>query len=264
LTLENFGKGLVVVNIFFLFLIPAVSWVLARRTLAPLQLNLQKQKQFVSDASHELRTPLTIAANEIEVTLQQDRPLAYYKKALNAVKEEVSRLSTLVTSLLLLAQHENSSAKVVTSDVEIIDVISKAVASLARKFEEKKIRSQIHFPEENVVVKGNATMLEQLFTNLLDNALKFSHEQTIITVSIEKKAHEAEISIKDEGMGISKEDQAKIFDRFYRVDSSRTQTKGYGLGLAIAKTIAEFHCGAITVTSTPGKGSIFTIILPSL
>ncbi len=264
LTLENFGKGLLLVNVCFLFLIPAVSWILARKTLLPLQLNLQKQKQFISDASHELRTPLTIAANEIEVTLQQERSAPYYKKVLAILKEEIGRLATLSTSLLLLAQHENTSAKVVMADVEIIDVISKVVASLRVKLDEKKIRSQINFPEDNVVVKANATMVEQLFTNLLDNAVKFSHEQATITLSIEKKAQHAEISIQDEGIGIKKEDQEKIFDRFYRVDASRTQTKGYGLGLAIAKTIAEVHGGSITVSSVPGKGSKFIVILPSL
>ncbi|MFA5119380.1 MAG: HAMP domain-containing sensor histidine kinase [Candidatus Omnitrophota bacterium] len=264
LTLENFGKGLFLVNVCLLFLIPAVSWILAKKTLLPLQSNLQKQKRFISDASHELRTPLTIASNEIEVALQQERPAPYYKKTLAAVKEEISRLSTLVASLLLLAQHENTSAKVFMSDVEVIDVISKAVASLRVKLQEKKIRSQMNFPEDNVVVKGNVTMLEQLFVNLIDNAVKFSHEEATITVSIEKKAHHAEISIQDEGMGIKKEEQEKIFDRFYRVDASRTQTKGYGLGLAIAKTIAEVHGGSIAVSSSFGKGSKFIVILPSL
>ena len=263
-TLENFRKGLVLVNLLLLFGIPIISWLLVKKTLSPIREVMQKQKQFLSDASHELLTPLTIAANEIEVALKQQRETSYYVKTLDTLKGEVSRLSTLVSNLLILARHENTSQPISMHEVEIVDLISKVVAALARKFEDKKVRYTINFPEENIVVKGNATMLEQLFTNLIDNAFKFSPVDKSIEISIQKKRQHAEISVQDHGIGIAKDEQQKIFDRFYRVDTSRTQTKGYGLGLSLAKTIVEVHEGSITLHSEPGKGSMFVVTLPAI
>jgi signal transduction histidine kinase len=263
LTLENFRKGLILVNTFFFVCIPPLAWVLVMKTLSPVYDIIEKQKQFISDASHELRTPLTVATNEIEITLQKERPPAYYVRTLNALKEDISQLSELATNLLLLARHEDSSQPVKMQKVEIVDVLTKILAEYSKRFEEKKVRYQMDFPEENSMVKGNATMLERAFTNLIDNALKFSPEATTVTVSIEKKRQHVEVSIRDEGVGIAKEHLSKIFDRFYRVDASRTQTKGYGLGLAIVKSIVTLHGGTIALRSTPGEGSIFTVSLPA-
>jgi signal transduction histidine kinase len=261
-TLENFRVGLILVNLILLFGIPLTCWLLVKKTLLPIREVMQKHKQFVSDASHELLTPLTIVANEIELALKQKRESSYYVSTLETLKGEISRLSTLVNNLLILARHEGTSQSISMQEVELADVVSKVVSALARKFADKKVRYNINFPEENIVVKGNATMLEQLFTNLIDNAFKFSLTDKSIEISIQKKRQLAEISIQDEGIGIAKDEQEKIFDRFYRVDTSRTKSQGYGLGLSLAKTIAELHAGNITLHSAPGEGSTFTVILP--
>jgi len=258
-TLENFRRGLLLINGILFVIIPTLSWFLVQRMLHPVRETFQKQKRFVSDASHELRTPLAIMGNEIEVTLQQERNPSYYIRTLNTMKEEVLRLSGLVKNLLVLARQRESARDMEMQDVEIADLISKVLASFASRFEEKGVKYKVEFPEENCIIKGNATMLEQLFANLIDNALKFSPANTTVTVSIKKEKKHVKISVKDEGPGIAKEYQKKIFDRFYRVDSSRTQTKGYGLGLPIVKTIVELHKGSITVRSVPGKGSIFSV-----
>ena len=263
-TLENFRRGLILVNIIFLFFIPTVAWLLARKSLSPVNDMLQRQKQFVSDASHELLTPLTIVSNEIDVALKQQRDMSYYVRTLDAMKEEVERLSALVSNLLILAKHEDTARSISMQDVELVDIVSRAVSTCSRKFQEKDLHCKVNFPEENIMVKGNATMLEQLFTNLIDNAFKFSPSGAKITVSMRSKGRHAEVVIQDEGMGIPKERQEKIFDRFYRADTSRTETKGYGLGLAIAQSIAKLHGATIGLHSQIDKGSTFTVTLPAL
>ena len=262
LTLENLRKGLFILNGILLFFIPAVSWVLVRKTLSPVDEVFRKQKQFVSDASHELQTPLTIAANEIEVALSQERSLSYYAQTLTGVKEEVYRLSRLVKNLLMLAQQEKSIGQVAMDEVEIVDILSKVVALLQKKIDQKHIKLSIAFPEENITVRGNASMLEQLFSNLIDNAIKFSSPAGAIEIAVHHKKNSVEVAIRDYGCGIAQEEKTKIFDRFYRVDASRTETKGYGLGLAIVKTILSLHNGRIAVDSAPSRGSVFTIVLP--
>jgi len=260
--LEHVKKGLFIVNGVLFILIPAVAWLLVGRSLSPMRTILERQKQFVSDASHELLTPLAIAANEIEVTLRQERTANYYVTTLKALKEDILRLSHLIKSLLMLTQHENSTQPLAMQTVEVIDVIGRAIELLTPTAKLKNIRFSIQFPEENVVVNGNNAMLEQLFRNLLDNAVKFSPADKEITVSVVKKKHQVDIAIRDSGPGIPQEYQQKIFDRFFRIDASRSETKGHGLGLAIAKTIAELHHGTITVHSQISKGSTFLVSLP--
>jgi len=260
--LENFRKGLLWINAILLFLIPTVSWTLVYKMLHPIKETVNKQKQFVSDASHELRTPLAIMNNEIEVTLQQEREPHYYKKTLNTLKEEVTRLSQLVTNLLTLARQEDSIQQMETQSIEIVDLISKVVESFSNRFKEKDISCKVEFPEENCIIKGNSSMLEQLFANLIDNAIKFSNPQTTVTITIKKDKKYVRVYVKDEGIGIPKEYHKKIFDRFYRIDTSRTQTKGYGLGLSIVEKIVRIHRGNISFDSTPNKGTTFIVSLP--
>jgi len=262
LTLENFRRGHTLVNAIIFLCIPVFAWFLVVKTLSPVYNIIEKQKRFISDASHELRTPLTAAANEIEITLQQERPPAYYVRTLIALKEDIAQLADLATNLLLLASHEGNAEPVKMQKVEIVDVLTNVIADYAKLCAEKNVRYQINYPEDNCLVKGNAPMLKRVFTNLIDNALKFSPKDSNITVSIQRKRQKVEIIIQDEGIGIAPEYQGKIFDRFYQVDVSRTQTKGYGLGLSIVKTIVDLHKGSVELNSIPGKGSIFTVSLP--
>jgi len=260
-TLENLRRSLIAVNVLLLFFIPPIAWVLAYKSLAPIRDVYQKQKQFVSDVSHELRTPLAIAQNEIEVTLQQERESSYYVRTLGSINEEIIRLSDLAKNLLFLAQHEHASRQIPMEDIEIVDVVSQALASLRKKMEEKNLQQELRLPEDNIIVRGNKSLLGQLFYNLIDNAIKFSPDGKKISVAITDKKQRVEIAVRDEGLGIAKEHLEKIFDRFYRVDASRTTTKGYGLGLAIARMVVELHHGSLSVESESSKGSAFKVVL---
>ena len=138
--LEHVKKGLFIVNALLFILIPVVAWLLVRRNLSPMRIILERQKQFVSDASHELLTPLTIAANEIEVTLHQERSANYYISTLKALKEDILRLSHLIKNLLMLTQHESLAQPLTMQQVEIIDVVGKVIALLTPAAKSKNVR----------------------------------------------------------------------------------------------------------------------------
>lgn len=259
--LDQLRNILIAINGISLLVIPAISWYLAKRSLAPVQVAHEKQRQFVSDASHELRTPLSIMTGEIEIALNKSRSISEYQQILKSNKEELTRLTSLVENLLFLAREDQNTHTAFTDAVDITDLLSTLIVQLKPVYTKKHLAVSFKPPEESIVIKGNIGLLRQLFFNLLDNAIKYTNKGEIkITLSQEGK--DANISIKDTGIGISPEHRARLFDRFYRVDSARSETKGYGLGLAIAYAVVKQHNGTISVVSSPRKGSTFTISLP--
>ncbi len=261
-TLEHLRDALIYLNCILLFIIPILSWFLARRTLSPIQSALKKQRQFVSDASHELRTPLAIVESEIDVALKKKRSAAYYERALIASKDAIAQLSVLVNNLLILARSDYSREHVPMVNTDIGDVVTQALVKQKNKLEEKSINYHVVLPDESVLVYGNSSLLERLFSNIIDNAIKFSPIKGKINVTITERKKRANIAVTDEGIGIIGEEKSRIFDRFYRADYSRSANKGFGLGLSIAQAIASLHQGSISVASMPGKGSTFTVQLP--
>lgn len=257
--LSQFKDILFIFNIFLIPLIPFISWFLAKRTLLPIQIAHEKQKRFVTNASHELRTPLSILNGEIEVALKKNRDISEYKKILLSGKEEVERLSQLVESLLFLAR-ENKLENIALEQVDIIDCLAKIIAKLNLKIKEKNIIIDFKPSLESVSVKANERLMEQLFFNLIENSLKYTPEFGKIWINVRKIKNKIEISIKDNGIGISKINLKNIFNRFYRVDNSRFQASGYGLGLSIVKTIVEKYKGRISVFSDK-KGTIFKVVI---
>lgn len=231
------------INLSILVIAGAGGYFLAGRTLEPLQKNMEDQKSFVSDASHELRTPLTTLKTEIEVALR-DKKLTL-KDARNLLKsnlEEVDNMQKLAGYLLRLNRFE-ASKKLKLSKIDLKDVALKAVG-------DRKIKTEL----QNTKINGNFDSLVELAKILLDNAVKYG-EGKEITIKTGKN----KISVKDRGVGIAEKDLPRIFDRFYRSDKSRG-TEGYGLGLSIAKSIAEANGAVIKVKSKPGSGSTFTVI----
>lgn len=261
--LDRLLNILLVINGISLFVIPTISWYLAKNSLAPIQIAHEKQKQFVSDASHELRTPLSIMSGEIEVALKKERNTQEYQAILKSNKEEISRLTALVENLLFLAKEDRNNRITLTDSVDMTDLLSNLIVQLKPVYTKKHLKLHFQPAEENVVIKGNTQLLNQLFFNMLDNAIKYTDTGEIkITLSQEKDS--AKIEIRDTGIGISQESQKQLFDRFYRVDTARSETKGYGLGLAITQVIANRHHGTITVHSKLHKGTTFTVLLPIL
>ncbi len=260
--LKQLQNILLVLNGTFLFLIPAISWFLAKRTLRPIEVVHTQQKQFVSDASHELKTPLSIMNGEMEIVLKKNRKVQDYKQIIISNKEEVGRLTKLVESLLFLAKDDQNRYVNHKISVDLTDVLNVVRTQLQQRIREKKLTVHFRPTSDSIIVQAQEDMLKQLFFNILDNAIKYTPPQGVIQIVLRKNKQEAVVIIQDTGVGIPLTEQERIFDRFYRVDSSRSEIKGYGLGLSIAKTIVEKHKGKIEIESTEGKGTAVSVMLP--
>lgn len=218
--------------------------------------------QFSSDVSHELRTPLTILRGEMEVALRARRTEEEYKAVIASGLEEVERMTHMVEELLLLSKAEHGEMRLNISDVPLHKLLESAYDNAVILSRGKGIGIAIQNSGE-VYVKGDEMRLRQLLINLIDNAIKYSPEGAAVTLSLRRDRDYAYILVKDTGIGISEEEKYKIFERFYRVDKSRSREEGgTGLGLAICKWIAEAHGGKIFVNSEVGEGSTFTVMLP--
>ncbi len=223
-----------------------------------LQESFVQIQRFSADASHELRTPLTIMRGEIEVALRRKRIPAPTRELLTSIHDELIRLSSIVESLMTLIKSESGRLSFRFGDVSL-DALVRELAEDALVLASPK-RIRVHVGElECLNVRGDAARLRQLLLNLVENAVKYTPPQGVITFTLARVWNNAAISITDTGIGIPKKDLSKIFERFYRVQSDGT---GSGLGLPIAKWIAEAHNGSIQVTSREKKGSTFTVALP--
>lgn len=223
----------------------------------------EKLSQFSSDVSHELRTPLTSLIGEIEAVLSNKKSCEEYKAVLASNLEEIFRLESLVNNLLFLSKNDTPS---LVRETEIID-LKVLIFDVAEIFEPVADEKQICFSKDiisvSLYIQGEKWQIEQMLSNLLDNAVRYNRYSGSVFISLKKYGNYAEIVIKDTGIGISEESKDKVFDRFYREDSSRTRNiEGFGLGLSIVKSIVEAHNGKIFVSSQLGIGSTFTVRLP--
>jgi two-component system, OmpR family, sensor kinase len=232
--------------------------------ISRLQASFVQIQQFSADASHELRTPLTIMRGEIEVALRNQRMSKQARELFMSMNDELVRLSSIVESLMILVKSDTGRLVFNMQPVALDEFIHQLFEEAQVLAEAKKIKVKLEHSEE-LHIKGDAARLKQLFLNLVDNAIKYTQTHGLVTLSLTKDAGNAVIMIKDNGIGILRKDQSKIFERFYRVEQSSgniENTSGSGLGLPIAKWIAEAHNGSIEIKSKEGKGSTFTVRLP--
>ena len=226
-----------------------------------LEAALKRQHQFTADASHELRTPLSLIQAEATLALSRQRSLAEYQQSLGLVSQESGYIASLIDRLLLLARADTGQLALRLEPVDLYQLLSGLAAEVSLLAEQKGLELKLETPTEKIVVMGDATSLRQLFFNILDNAIRYTSSGGV-SVSLERKDGEAEVSIADTGAGISAEDLPHIFERFYRADKARSRDGGIGLGLAISREIALAHGGHIEVESAPGAGSTFRVFLP--
>ena len=245
------------INFIILGIGGGAGYFLAGRTLRPIKNMVEDQKRFITDSSHELRTPLTSLRTEIEVALRnKSLNIANAKKLLMSNLEEVLSLQLLSDNLLQLA-HNGNPINRAQSNI----LLSEAISSSIKKVESLAAKKKITIINEvgNHTIKGIETRITECFVILLDNAIKYSPVDSEIKISSKKNKESVAVVIKDNGIGISKENLPKIFDRFFRADSSRSKDEGYGLGLSIAKSILDAHNASITVESAPSKGTTFKL-----
>ena len=256
-------ENLILINAVILFGGGLLSYYLARRSLKPIEEAHEAQVRFTADASHELRTPIAAMRTETEVALMDPKlDLHRAKKQLVSNLEELSKLTALSENLLSLSRTDRTNFEKTAIDVE--EMVTTAIDRILPAAEQKSILIT-HTVSDGLSVFGNRASLEEVLATILDNAVKYSHDKTAIHVSAKQREGWVTISIKDQGIGIKKEDLPHIFERFYRADSARNKAKnnGYGLGLSIAKSVVDLHEGAIEVKSRTNRGSTFIISLPS-
>jgi heavy metal sensor kinase len=224
--------------------------------------SFERMRQFSADVSHELKTPLTIIRGEIELALTSKKSVSALRKTLADILEEVVRLSNMIEDLLMLYKSETGQIKLDIKKVNIAKLLMELLEDMKILAEKNEVNLKVGRIEE-VFVDGDEMKLKQLFLNLIDNAIKYNKKNGVVEINVENQGEFVNISVSDTGIGIPKEELNFIFERFYRVDKARTRASGgAGLGLSIAKWIAQMHNGRIEVESELGQGSKFTVILP--
>jgi signal transduction histidine kinase len=222
----------------------------------------QRQRQFTSDASHELRAPLAVIEAESSLALQKERPPGDYRQSLETISQEATQMSSLIEQLLTLARVDAGKEQWNFTEVNLGKLIAHLSADVEVLCQEKGLTLQLG-QTQDLVVKGDEARLRGLFMNLLDNAIRYTTRPGTVSVSLRREGKMAVAAVKDTGVGIPAEEIPFIFERFYRVDKSRSRAEGgTGLGLAISRHIAEAHGGKIEVESQVGAGSTFSVWLP--
>jgi len=223
--------------------------------------SFKRMAEFTADVSHELKTPICAMRGEAEVLLSKERKAEEYQEGLAHFMEQFDHLNHMINDLILLSKFDATQVELEMTPLRL-DLLIKDLCNLFQILaEQNKIAMEMATIEE-VTVIGDKARLQQLFMNLIDNAIKYTSKGSI-HITVKKDEGAALVKIKDTGIGISKEEQEKIFKRFYRVDKSRSrETGGAGLGLSIAEWIVHAHHGRIEVKSEIGKGSTFTVHLP--
>jgi signal transduction histidine kinase len=228
--------------------------------LARLAVSWQQQRDFMGNVSHELRTPLTIVAGYLQSLQRRSADLdADQRQAVATARAETERAIQLLGDLLELARAD-SGQLIVSSQPTDLPVLLAESAAMAEQVSRRPIRLEL--PDETVLVAADAARLQQVLLNLIDNAIRYSQPEAAIDLRLSASGSNAEIKVQDQGIGIPLSEQQRIFERFYRVSEGMTRGRdGTGLGLAIVKVLLDAMGGTIQVRSSPGQGSVFTVVL---
>lgn len=223
--------------------------------------SFSSQQSFIQDISYELKAPLVMLKGELEEAVRKP----YSKEASDAILhkalEELNHFSSIIDDLLILAKFDNSRMPLEIKKTNVTNILEEMVrnAKISAGGKDIALSSFLH---NKIILDGDEDQLKKLFSNLLDNAVKYTLRKGRIIVSAHKDEKCARITVSDTGIGMPDDELPYIFDRFYQINKPRINKNGFGLGLSIAKSIAESHKGRIDVESRPGKGSTFTVSLP--
>lgn len=260
--MKNLILTSMMVGIFAFLAFLLLSFLLSNWALQPVQNAWEQQKQFVADASHELKTPLTVILADSDILLTHaNDTIDQQKKWIHSIQSEAQRMKKLVESLLFLAKSDANRLPVEFQIINFSDIVWNCILP----FESIAYEHGMHLHSEienDLTVYGNEAQLKQVMMIFLDNAVKYTPVKGRIFVQLKRNNDKIICKIHNTGSYISKEEQAHIFERFYRCDKARIHEGGYGLGLPIAKSIIDAHHGQIQVESNKEEGSCFQCILP--
>ena len=237
---------------------------LTRQAMRPIEQSFEQLQRFTADASHELRSPLMAIRANAEVALKYPKAIRPGdREKFTAIESAVTQMTVLTEDLLLLARLDQKRP-VQMKAITLASLIKPLLTLYQAQAETKTIQLAVKLHDDNAEVKGDRNQLTRLLTNLLDNALRYIPEQGQIQIQTEAVGDLIQILVKDSGIGLPPEQQARVFERFWQADQARTyQSKGAGLGLAIAQAIAHSHNGSLSVSSQPNQGTCFTLKLPA-
>ena len=223
--------------------------------------SFSSQQNFIKDVSYELKAPLFVLKGELAAVLNKPSSKEEYEAILRRGLEEFDKFSEIIDNLIVLARFDNSQMPIEIKKVSLTRVIEEVLrrAKTAAALKDIVLSS---FLQNVIILDGDEERLKRLFANLIDNAVKYTRRNGKVIVAAHRGKDFADITVSDTGIGIPEDELSYIFDRFYQVSRSRNPKNGFGLGLSIAKSIAESHKGKISVESQPGKGSTFTVTLP--
>ncbi|GGJ16345.1 histidine kinase [Paenibacillus hunanensis] len=260
--LTNLIYSFAAVGFVMLVLLFFTSRYFANRSIQPVQEAFDKQKQFIADASHELKTPLAVINTNTDVLLANpDDTIRQQAKWLHYIKGETERMARLTGDLLYLTEMEQARTTVVHIPFDLSETVETIILTMEAVIFEKNL--SLHYDiTPQLMVEGSRQQMYQVTMILLDNAIKYCNPGGSITVKLHRQGNQTVLAVTNTGDGIASEHLTRIFDRFYRTDTSRArQLGGHGLGLAIAKSIVEQHRGRIEATSTVGESTTFTVYL---
>jgi signal transduction histidine kinase len=238
------------------------GYVLVRKSTAPVQRSMDQMRRFMADAAHELRTPTTILRTRAEVALGQDRDAARDAATFRAIERETARLGGIIGDLLTLARADAGERPIARLPLYLDDVAVEAVDAVRPLAEQKRVHVEVSTFEEARII-GDAALVRQLLLIVLDNAVKFTAAGGHVRLDVSATDGRAAVVVADTGVGIPAEQLPHVFERFYRGDPARREADGAGLGLAIARWIAEAHGARIDIDSQPGAGTRVTISFPA-
>lgn len=248
-----------------MILIGGSSYWLTHLAMQPAYQSYKKMQEFTSDAAHELRTPLaaTLATVDSALRLQQI-PEAEVRDVLGAIRRQTIRLTQLASDLLFLSNADQQPLVLKQMPCCLRDIVNDLVEEFGAMATVAEITLIAEVPtSESLQILGDEEQLYCLISNLISNAIQYTPAGGQVKILLNRIDHQARLQVQDTGVGISAEDQARIFDRFYRANADRSRnTGGSGLGLSIAQAIAQAHGGSLRVQSKLGEGSMFTLQLP--
>ncbi len=259
---RNFGIVSIVIFALCLLLAYGISWVISLSSMQPIYESMQNQRRFIADASHELKTPIAVIGANIDV-LQNEFP---GNKWISYIKAENKRMSSLVKDLLYLAKNDAGHAEYQMLPFDMTESLKSAVFPFECVALEQEKKLEIKLPDSMLPVYGDEEKIKQLVIIFVDNAFKNTSKGNLIRIEAGKKDNQiCFVKVYNTGHGIEEKDFSRIFDRFYRSDYSRARsTGGYGLGLAIAKTIAQAHKGRIYVSGRVDEFAEFDFEFPGI